>query len=291
MAITSISKQAGAILALLALVSACEGLSIPSAQRTQADFKRIPFQTVAQEISFQSEDGTRLAGQLDRPPGLTNPPLVFIIHHSGPVDRDAYQYLAARLVPAGYAVFRFDKRGTGRSEGIYGCCEDRDALAAYRAAMAQDGIDRSCVFIIAQSIGTHILAQRFGEFVGIHRPAGVVLLSSLLPGEKILAIQAPLHIIISDSEPNQAALGEEAVKIHRAVYRYGASYFIAPHTEHTLFDISEGPIDWSDPDWPEKFSQDAWLSLLGWLNGRCASRGCQEHDTREMEGSPGSPAP
>ncbi|MER3458141.1 MAG: alpha/beta hydrolase [Chloroflexota bacterium] len=257
---------------LVWLMAGCGGPAIPVDQRTQADFKRIPFETVAQEVSFQSEDGTRLAGQLDRPPGQANPPLVFIIHHSGAVDRDAYQYLAARLVPAGYAVFRFDKRGTGRSEGTYGCCEDSDALAAYRAAVAQDGIDMSRVFIIAQSIGTQILAKRFEEFARIYRPAGVVLLSSLLPAEDILAIKAPLHIIISDSKPDLAALGEGAVKAHRAAYSYGASYFIAPHTEHTLFDISDGPIDWSDPNWPEKFSQDAWLSLLGWLENQCRSR-------------------
>ncbi len=260
------------MLALLVLAANCSGPTIAADQRTQADFKRIPFETMAQEVSFQSEDGTRLAGQLDRPPGQANPPLVFIIHHSGAVDRDAYQYLAARLVPAGYAVFRFDKRGTGRSEGTYGCCEDSDALAAYRAAVAQDGIDMSRVFIVAQSIGTRILAGRFEEFAQVHRPAGVVLLSSLLPGKDILAIQAPLHIIISDSEPDLAALGEDAVKAHRAAYGYGASYFIAPHTEHTLFDISGGPIDWSDPNWPEKFSQDAWLSLLGWLENQCRSR-------------------
>lgn len=265
------------MLALLMWLAGCGSPAILADQRTQADFKRIPFKTMAQEVSFQSEDGTRLAGQLDRPPGQVRPPLIFIIHHSGAVDRDAYQYLAARLVPAGYAVFRFDKRGTGRSEGTYGCCEDSDALAAYRAAVTQDDIDTQRIFIVAQSIGTRILAERFEEFARIHQPAGVVLLSSLLPGEDILAIKAPLHIIISDSELNLAALGEDAVKAHQAAYNYGASYFIAPHTEHTLFDISDGPIDWSDPNWPEKFSQDAWLSLLGWLENQC-NAGKQQED-------------
>lgn len=275
----SVPKQVGGMLALLMWLAGCSGPAIPADQRTQADFKRIPFETMAQEVSFQSEDGTLLAGQLDRPPGQVKPPLIFIIHHSGAVDRDAYQYLAARLVPAGYAVFRFDKRGTGRSEGTYGCCEDSDALAAYRAAVAQDGIDMSRIFIVAQSIGTQILAERFEEFAQIHRPAGVVLLSSLLQGEDILAIKAPLHIILSDSEPDLAALSEDAVKAHRAAYNYGASYFIAPHTEHTLFDISDGPMDWSDPGWPERFSQDAWFSLLSWLENQCNSRKQQEGES------------
>jgi len=32
-------------------------------------------------------------------------------------------------------------------------------------------------------------------------------------------------------------------------------------------------IDWSAPDWPEKFSQDAWRSLLGWLEHFLAGGG------------------
>jgi alpha/beta superfamily hydrolase len=31
-----------------------------------------------------------------------------------------------------HTVFRFDRRGTGMSGGEYGCCENEDALAAYR---------------------------------------------------------------------------------------------------------------------------------------------------------------
>jgi alpha-beta hydrolase superfamily lysophospholipase len=218
-----------------------------------------------QEVVFQSSDGTRLAGQFDWPPGQTRPPLVFIIHHADPIDRHQYQFLATRLLPAGYAVFRFDKRGTGRSGGAYGCCEDDDALAAYRAAIERGGFDPERVFIVAQSIGTRILADRFAEFEQIHQPTGVILLSNLLENEEVLAIKAPLHIIVSDSEPNLAAIGPGAVQAHQAAYDYGASVYVALQTEHTLFDISAGPIDWSDPSWPEKFHSGAWQSLLSWL--------------------------
>lgn len=231
-------------------------------------FRLIPFEAETRQVSFQSQDGTWLAGQLDLPPDQSQPPLVVIVHHSGPVDRESYQYLAARLVPAGYAVFRFDKRGTGRSDGVYGCCEDDDALAAYGSAVAQGGYDPERVFIVAQSIGTEILARRFEEFEHVHRPAGVILLSNRLEREAVLAIRAPLHIIVSDSEPNLGAIGEAAVEAHREAYGYGASFYVAPYTEHTLFDISSGPIDWADPIWPEKFSTNAWRSLLGWLESR-----------------------
>lgn len=225
----------------------------------------MPFKAISQEVLFQSDDRTQLAGQIDWPPGQTAPPLVFIIHHSGPVERNSYQYLADRLVPVGYATFRFDKRGTGRSEGEYGCCEDSDALAAYRAVIAQAGFDPERVYIVAQSIGSQILAERFAEFEQIYPPTGVVLLSNLLEKDEVLAIRAPLHIIVSDSESKLAAIGAGAVTAHRAAYDYGASFYVALQTEHTLFDISEGPINWDDPNWPEKFHNGAWLSLLSWL--------------------------
>lgn len=236
----------------------------PSVERQ--DIRLIPFDATTQQITFQSRDGVQLAGQFDLPPGLTSPPLVFIIHHSGAVDRDSYQYLAARLVPAGYAVFRFDKRGTGTSQGEYGCCEDDDALAAYRAAMTGAN---GRVYIVAQSIGTKILADRWKEFEQTRHPDGVVLLSNLLEGQEIAVLNAPIHIIISSSESRIKAIGEEAVIAHRVAYpKYNASFQVIPNTEHTLFDISSGQIDWSDPNWTLRFHPEAWQSLKNWLDGQ-----------------------
>lgn len=274
----SLSKLilAGWLGAGMLLAGACQSVSpVPKLP----PFKLIPFASEVQEIRFPGHDGVSLAGQFDWPPNHPQPPLVFIIHHADPIDRDYYQYLAARLVPAGYAVFRFDKRGTGQSEGIYGCCEADDALAAYRAAIAQGGFDRARVFIIAQSIGSKILAERFEEFTKVHQPAGVVLLSSLLKNEEILAIKAPLHIIVSDSEPELVAISEGAAGAHRAVYNYGASFYIAPQTEHTLFDVSDGPIDWSDPDWPDHFHSGVWSSLINWLESRTQTADTASHSS------------
>jgi pimeloyl-ACP methyl ester carboxylesterase len=217
------------------------------------------------EVRFASQ-GVALAGELDLPLGDAPAPLVFVIHHSGPVDRDSFGYLAELLVQEGYAVFRFDKRGTGMSDGEYGCCESQDALAAYRAAVTQDGIDRCSVFIVAQSVGTQHLAERFEEYVQALPPRGVVLLSSLLDANTIDVIAAPVHIIISDSEPNVDQLGRAAAEAHRRRYPFGASYYVAEQTEHTLFDISTGPIDWNDPGWVQRYHRGAMESLIDWLN-------------------------
>lgn len=229
-------------------------------------FQLLPLSALTREVTFAGDQGVPLAGQLDLPPDQPEPPLVVFIHHSGPETRDTYQHLAAYLVPRGYAVFRFDKRGVGRSGGVYGCCESDDALAAYRAAYSGSGFDRGRVFIVAQSVGTQIVAERFADFQAAGPPAGVVLLSSLLKAEAVLPVQAPIHIIVSDGEADVDALGAEAVRAHRAAYDYGASFFIAPNTEHTLFDIAAGPVDWSAPDWPTKFNAAARDSLIEWLD-------------------------
>lgn len=230
--------------------------------------KLIPFDSRVQEIIFTSTGSAQLAGQIDWPLAVAEPPLIVILHHAGREPRDSYQHYAAKLVPAGYAMFRFDKRGAGESGGEYGCCEADDALAAYRAATAQPGYDAERVFIIAQSLGTQILAERFAEFERAHPIAGVLLLSSLLEGEAVLPIRAPIHIIVADSEPNVHALTEGAVRAHTAAYPFGASYYIAANAEHTLYDLSDGPLDWSDPNWPDRFHAGAWQSLQSWLEAR-----------------------
>jgi alpha/beta superfamily hydrolase len=224
-----------------------------------------------------ADRGVDLAGELDLPLGTGPVPLVFIIHHSGPVGRDAYGYLAELLVVEGYAVFRFDKRGTGMSEGQYGCCEADDALAAYQAAVVQEGVDRCNVFIVAQSVGTKHLAGQFEQYVQAQPPRGVALLSNLLDQDSVTAIAAPVHIIVSDSEPNVAAVSQAAAKAHQGRYPFGASYYIAEHTEHTLFDIRSGPIDWADPGWTRRYHRGAMQSLIDWLDSqRGSSEDCAQ---------------
>ncbi|MDW8389834.1 MAG: alpha/beta hydrolase [Oscillochloridaceae bacterium] len=222
------------------------------------------------EVQFQSDEAT-LAGELDLPAGDRLAPLVFIIHHSGPVTRDAYGYLAEILLPAGFAVFRFDKRGAGQSTGVYGCCEADDALAAYRAAASQPGIDPERVFIVAQSIGTRHLAAQFAAFRAIQPPRGVALISNLLGPEEITAVAAPILVIVADSEPELARIGLDAVTAHREKLPFGADLYIAEGAEHTLFDITNGPIDWSDPGWTKRYHRGAMAHLVGWLRAATIS--------------------
>lgn len=252
-------------LILILALTGCTPASQPEARPTP---NLDPISAARYEVRFKANDGIELAGELTLPRNRSQPALAVIIHHSGPVDRDAYGYLAELLVARGYAVFRFDKRGTGASEGTYGCCEAQDALAAYRTAVHQPGIDPGRVFIIAQSIGTRYVADLFDAYVAASPPCGVALLSNLLGPDEIIAISAPVHVIVADSEPELQRIGPDAVAAHNAHWPYGASLYIAEGAEHTLFDIRDGPIDWSNPDWVHRYHGGAMASLLDWMDGQ-----------------------
>jgi pimeloyl-ACP methyl ester carboxylesterase len=219
----------------------------------------------SRELRFRSGD-VELAGQLDLPPGAAPFPLVVVVHHAGPATREAYGYLATRLLERGYAVFLFDKRGNGASGGVYGCCEAEDALAAYRAAVVQPDIDRANVFVAAQSRGTEHVAGQFDSFARAQEPRGVVLMSNLLGPERIGAVATAVLVMVADSEPALQSIGPEAAAAHAAAHSGRTELYIARHAEHNLFDISAGPIDWDDPQWAERYHRGAMAALLDWLD-------------------------
>ena len=94
-----------------------------------------------QDLRFESA-GEELAGRLVLPPGEGPVPLVVLVH--GSEDSSALDYsFHQRLLPAqGIAVFVYDKRGTGASDGTYTQDFDvlaRDAAAAHATALRAAG--------------------------------------------------------------------------------------------------------------------------------------------------------
>ena len=89
-------------------------------------------------VSFTSADGTRLAGTLYIPDGVTAAaPATVLVHGSGPQDRDGYASIMAVLADAlaaeGRVVLAYDKRGSGGSQGN-GDAAGFDILASDAAA-------------------------------------------------------------------------------------------------------------------------------------------------------------
>ncbi|MFC2041907.1 alpha/beta hydrolase family protein [Chloroflexota bacterium] len=102
----------GIAIAILAVgFSGCGGGGIPTVEVTGP---------IDQTITFQNGEVT-LAGTLDLPAGEGPFPAIVTVHGSPPLTRnDMYNlYVSHFFVQHGYAVLRYDKRGTGESTGSY----------------------------------------------------------------------------------------------------------------------------------------------------------------------------
>lgn len=143
-------------------------------------------------------DGVALAGEFSHPSGAGPFPGVVLISGSEPTDRDAYVLghkpflvLADFLVRRGYAVFRYDVRGFGRSSG--NTAEDTDwdfaadAAAALHWLRGQRRVDSARVGYIGHSQGgfkAPVAAQ-------IEPPSFMVLLASgIQPTATLMLAQA-----------------------------------------------------------------------------------------------------
>ncbi len=127
--------------------------------------KHPPPEVGEREIAFVSADGTRLAGSFSFPRSGHPPyPVVVMIHGSGGLDRDEnapgfetniFRDLAWGFAQHGIASLRYDKRGTGRSQGDWqkASLEDlvQDAQAAVRFARRLP--EAGAIFLLGHSEG------------------------------------------------------------------------------------------------------------------------------------------
>jgi len=193
-----------------------------------------------EEVRFAG-DGVALAGQLDFPntrPPAQGYPLVFVLHHAGYNTREAYAHYSEVGRACGYAVFTWDKRGTGRSGASGKGSTTRDTLHAYHAAVSHESINPERVVIVAVGAGTTMLGAAFDDFAQIQPPAGVVLAGNMLDPQAILAINAPVQIVVGESDwiPWQL-FGKAAAKAHNAHYTHGATFYLAENTDRTMMDV------------------------------------------------------
>jgi len=188
-----------------------------------------------QELEFAG-DGVLLSGQIDYPDShQSHYPLIFVLHNAGCDARDGYQHYADIGLECGYAVFRWDKRGTGRSGAGARGSTTQDAVNAYEIALEQPGVDRKRAVIIAQGAGTAMLGSSFGLFARVQHPYGVILATNMLDEAAITAIDAPVHIVMGQHDWNPwQKYGKAACDAHNAAYRHGASFYVAPFADRTL---------------------------------------------------------
>ncbi|MDZ4766575.1 MAG: alpha/beta hydrolase [Chloroflexota bacterium] len=216
--------------------------------------------SVARELTFAGDE-VRLAGQIDYPVTSRTPngfPLLFILHHAGCNTREDYRHIAEAALESDYAVFRWDKRGTGRSGGGARGSSVQDAVNAYTTALEQPGINRKHIIIAAFGAGTALLGSAFGLFARTQLPCGVLLVANMLDAEAVLAIDAPLQIIASDEAHFPAHEYAEAVcAAHNKAYKqHGAAYHIA-HDVDQVLKYADG-----NPDLDARDAIRAWLERV-----------------------------
>lgn len=192
--------------------------------------------SATREVVFAG-DQVLLAGQVDYPaaPRPTGGyPLMFILQHAGCNTREYYNPLAVLALASGYAVFRWDKRGTGRSGASGRGSTTQDAVYAYQMALDQDNIDPHYITILAEGAGSGLLGSSFGLFARVQLPQQVILLSNQLDADAIVALDAPVRIILHEEDWNSwEVYGEAATLAHNRAYRHGAAYYVAPRVDPT----------------------------------------------------------
>lgn len=232
-----------------------------SARQSVSSSQPLAYNTV--DVTFAG-DHVMLSGQLDypaSPPPQEGFPLVFVLHHAGYESREHYWHYARLGLEAGCAVFRWDKRGTGRSgAGGYGSTT-QDAVNAYEIALEQPRVNRRRAIILAQCAGTGLLGDSYGLFARVQRPYGVALVSNMLDDDAILAIEAPVCIVMAEHDWNPwERFGRAACDAHNRSYRYGAQYHIVPGVDRRLM-LGKGDL--------QTFHPLAERALHTWLRQLC----------------------
>ena len=140
-------KAAGA---LLLLITALVGYNY---------LRHIIYWLPSESVTFESSDGTVLAGTLLKPDSEPPYSAVVMLHGSGPENRSGpgYRILSNAIARSGVAVLFYDKRGTGESSGDFDSALYRDfitdGIAAVQYLANREDVDASRVGLHANSEG------------------------------------------------------------------------------------------------------------------------------------------
>ncbi len=178
-------------------------LSLAAAGPTLGDLREST--PLVESVSFESADGTRLHGSLWRAerPGAG----LLIVHglesHAGWFERSG---TPERLAAAGVTVLAYDRRGSGRSDGVRGDTPSAQAmledLAAARSALARalatQGAGNAPLHALANCFGTRLLlpfaARDPRAFVSLALTAPATRMSRAADygaGEKLKIVLSP----------------------------------------------------------------------------------------------------
>ncbi|MFN2424920.1 MAG: alpha/beta hydrolase [Candidatus Binatia bacterium] len=165
------------------------------------------------ETTFGSVDAT-VSAQWEFP-AKTPAPLVVLLPASEAVDRDGlppgygedpatgiYAQFARKLLDAGFAVFRYDSPGTGRSSAGQFSTVRSTSLEAYTRAVDHPKVDRQHVFLLGHSASTDSAVGIYSRYAAACPVAGVILLANIVGETDLVQVDAPTLIVVSDKTPD-----------------------------------------------------------------------------------------
>jgi len=183
--------------------------------------------SASKEVVFAG-DGVTLGGQIDYPMTkrpMNGYPFIFVLHHACCNTREDYTDYTQVALDKGFAVFRWDKRGTGRSGSSGRGSTTQDAVNAYEIALSQPSVNRRQVVILAIGAGSALLGSSFGLFARLQHPYAAMLFANMLDPEEVLAIDTKTLILMGEEDWNSAAIyGEAASNAHNTSYKHGSTY-------------------------------------------------------------------
>ncbi len=169
-----------------------------------------PFSATTEYGHFQS-GGIRLYYAFDVPEGVERPPLIVLSHGSERANTETNARLALPLIQRGFAVLRFDKRGVGRSGGMYSkdanhmTLQAGDLVAAVDFLKDDSRIDASRIGLMGPSQAGFVVPE-----AAVRSPAvSFVILRS---GPTVTIQQANYWDEISDDESRSISELEETFR-------------------------------------------------------------------------------
>ncbi len=195
--------------------------------------------SISHEVIFAG-DNVRLAGQIDypnRPVPNNGYPLLFILPNACCTGRHGFNDHAQIGNKAGFAVFRWDKRGTGHSaSGGQGYAE-QDAINAYETAIHQADINPNQVVIWSQTDASLLLGENYQGFKAVQKPMGVILSGNMLDENNITKLETRIFCVTGERDWNLASrYAINASIVHNKTYNLNAGSYIAQFANRKLID-------------------------------------------------------